>query len=229
MRNTKGKLIVFEGIDGSGKATQAALLEKFLLENKYSCATVTFPSYDTSFFGALTKRYLDGEFGLLYQVDPHLVSLIYAGNRLEVKGYLEYLIQTKDFILCDRYFASNTAFQSVKLPKTKQKQFIDWITTLEYDIFKIPKEDLIIFLDMPVKSAQQLRLFRKKKKSGSKKDINESSEKYLKDVDRKYKELAKAQKNWVSIKCLASSKQIKNPIEIHKEIVKALKKRKIFI
>lgn len=111
----RGKLVALEGIDGSGKRTQLELLARALDVRGYRTLQVSFPRYE-SFFGKLVARFLNGEFGSVDQVDPHLSALLYAGDRLEAKPELESALAAGKIVLADRYIASNLAHQSERVP-----------------------------------------------------------------------------------------------------------------
>ncbi|MFO0917861.1 MAG: hypothetical protein U0872_06040 [Planctomycetaceae bacterium] len=100
-----GKLIVLEGIDGSGKGTQAEQLRRHLNEAGMRCALISFPRYQQTAFGRQIGRFLNGEFGSLEQVDPLLASLLFAGDRYESRGLLLESLAEHDVVVCDRYIA----------------------------------------------------------------------------------------------------------------------------
>src|ERR1017187_9451626 len=104
----RGQLIALEAIDGSGKRTQLDLLAHELDARGLATLRISFPRYE-SFFGKLVARYLNGEFGALEAVDPHLSALLYAGDRLEAKGELESALVAGKIVLADRYICSNLA------------------------------------------------------------------------------------------------------------------------
>ena len=128
-----GLLIVFEGIDGSGKATQAHLLREYLSERNVACSLFSFPCYD-GLYGRLVARYLNGEFGDVFEVSPHLASLSYAGDRLEHRDLLRERLRAGEIVLVDRYVASNMAHQGAKLPVEQRADFVSWIEELEYTV-----------------------------------------------------------------------------------------------
>ena len=112
---SRGKLIALEGIDGSGKLTQLDLLARELDSRGLPTFRISFPRYE-SFFGKLVGRYLNGEFGELGAVDPHLSALLYAGDRLEAKPEIETALSAGKIVLADRYIGSNMAHQSARVP-----------------------------------------------------------------------------------------------------------------
>jgi hypothetical protein len=106
------------------------------------------------FFGLLAGQFLDGKFGA--KIDPHLSALLYAGDRFEARGEIESALVKGQIVLADRYAASNLAHQTARVPPAQRADFIRWLTKLEFQIYGIPPEDLVIFLRVPVRHAQHL-------------------------------------------------------------------------
>ena len=216
----KGKLIVFEGADGTGKTTQAKLLYQYLLKKKIPTVLTSFPRYDSA-WGKMIRRYLDGEFGSTASVSAYLASLIYAGDRLIAKDEIKKWIDSGKFVICDRYVASNIAHQGAKISdKTKKEKFINWIEEVEYKENQIPKEDWVILLTMPGNVAQKLM-------RGRVKDIHEQDSSYQARVANIFKELAEKRPNWIVVSNVEDSK-LRDLKEIHLEIVKILDSKNIF-
>src|SRR5580692_9221423 len=126
----RGKLIALEGIDGSGKRTQLDLLASDLAARGLAAFRISFPRYESS-FGKLVGRYLNGEFGALGAVDPHLSALLYAGDRLEARAEIESNLSAGKIVLADRYVASNMAHQSARMPAAQREEFLMWLKRLE--------------------------------------------------------------------------------------------------
>src|SRR5713226_797350 len=151
----RGKLIVLEGIDGSGKRTQLDLLASELEARGMVAFRISFPRYE-SFCGELVGRYLNGEFGPLGAVDPHLSALLYAGDRLEAKPEIDAALAAGKFVLADRYAGSNMAHQSSRVHPEQREEFIAWLKRLEYGLYGLPVEDLVISLRVHVAEAHRL-------------------------------------------------------------------------
>ena len=216
----KGRLIVFEGADGTGKTTQAKLFFNFLQKKKIPAVLTSFPRYD-SLWGKMIRRYLDGEFGSTASVSPYLASLIYAGDRLIAKDEIKKWLDSGKFVICDRYVASNIAHQGAKISdKTKKEKFINWIEEVEYKENQIPKEDLVILLTMPGNVAQKLM-------RGRVKDIHEQDSSYQARVANIFEELAEKRPNWVAVSNVEDGR-LRDLKEIHLEIVKVLDSKSIF-
>ena len=119
---TRGLLIAIEGIDGSGKQTQAKLLELTLKAEGIPVYSTGFPQYD-SWFGSMVGKFLNGDFGPLESVDPHFTALLYAGDRFEAKSRLEAALNDGKVVLVDRYIGSNLAHQVARARPEKRAEF----------------------------------------------------------------------------------------------------------
>ncbi len=200
-----GKLIVIEGLDGSGKSTQLSLLEKRLKEAGKDCRAVSFPDYESN-SSALVKMYLNGEFGKNPDdVNPYAASAFYTVDR-----YASYKSVWGEYYNCGgtvvsgRYTTSNAVHQTSKLPENEWKAFLDWLYDFEYNRIGIPKPDKVIFLDMPVEVSQGL-LDKRYSADGGKKDIHESDTDYL-DKCRKAALFTADFSGWERISCAENGK-----------------------
>ncbi len=199
----KGKLLVFEGLDASGKATQTKLLEEKLKEKGIKTKTYSFPRYN-SFFGEMIAKYLKGELGEKEEVPEEFVSLLYSLDRYEIKKEIQAFLEKDFVVLMDRYYTSNFAFQTAKFDDLKErKRFLDWLEKIES---KMPEPDLVFFLDVPVEFSQKLMDSRKQKEyMKEKKDIHEKDLNYQKKVREMFLELTKKE-NWFLISCVSEDK-----------------------
>ena len=174
-----GKLIVIEGLDGSGKSTQLELLKNRLKEMGEPFTAVSFPDYESN-SSALVKMYLSGEFGNKPDdVNPYAASLFYCVDRYasyKTKWGADY--NADKTVISGRYTTSNAIHQTSKLPENDWKPFLDWLYDIEYKKVGIPKPDLVIFLDMPVEVSQKLLTVRYNGDEGGK-DIHEKDTQYL--------------------------------------------------
>ncbi len=174
-----GKLIVIEGLDGSGKSTQLELLPKGLRSVGIDSKTVSFPDYESD-SSALVKMYLSGEFGKKPDdVNAYAASTFYAVDRYASykTGWGEYY-SAGGTVVAGRYTTSNAVHQASKLPKEKWADFLSWLYDFEYNKIGIPKPDLVIFLDMPIEVSQKL-MTKRYSENGGKKDIHEKDVEYL--------------------------------------------------
>lgn len=216
MFTQRGKFIVIEGADGTGKETQAKLLAKHLLGKGGRLEFFDFPQYETSFFGALVGRFLKGEFGGLKEVSPYLASLTYAGDRWQAGPKIDDILSSGINVISNRYFLSNVAHQSAKLPEDKRREFISFLQELEYGVYKIPKEDLNIVLHIPAEISAHL-IEQKQARAyldGGKKDIHEADVAYQLEVARVYKEIPMMFPNVIGIDCTRDGRLLP-PDEIH--------------
>ena len=222
--STRGKLIAIEGIDGSGKRTQVELLTAALRGLGHSVYATGFPQYD-SWFGKMVGQFLNGEFGPLESVDPHFSALLYAGDRFEAKSKLETALNNGHIVLVDRYIGSNLAHQTAHVDAAKRAAFQEWIEHLEYAIYGLPKEDLVLYLRVPAVEAQKLVALKSARSyTSAEKDILESSLRHLEDAAAMYDALSK-RPNWKTIECFDSKRNQMRPAEeIAKEILGAVLK-----
>lgn len=173
----KGKLIVIEGLDGSGKSTQIELLKSKLTGKNIH--QIKLPDYDSP-SSTLVKMYLGGEFGKNpNDVNAYAASAFYAVDRFaNYKTKWKQFYDNGEIILSDRYTTSNAYHQATKIPEDKRKEFFSWLEDFEYNLIDIPKPDVVIYLDMPIEISQRMMTSRY---SGdeNKKDIHESNIAYL--------------------------------------------------
>ena len=221
----RGKLIALEGIDGSGKRTQIDLLSSELDARGLDTFRIGFPRYE-SFYGKLVGRYLNGEFGTLDAVDPHLSALLYAGDRLEAKPEIEAALSAGKIVLADRYIASNMAHQSARVPLEQREEFFAWLKRLEYGLYALPEEDLVIFLRVPVAEAHRLVGLKSARAYTSlKRDIQEADIKHLEQTAIIYERLA-TEANWSRIDCISAvTGALYSPEEIHRAVLHAVETR----
>jgi dTMP kinase len=221
----RGKLVAIEGIDGSGKATQIELLAGALKARGVSCARFRFPRYEST-FGQQVARFLNGEFGKLDEVDPHLSAALYAGDRFEAKANLEAALAAGKTVLADRYIGSNLAHQTARVPTPKHEQFITWLKDLEYGVYGLPQEDLVIYLRLPAKEAHRLVGLKPAREYTTRaRDILESDVKHLEEAAAIYDRLA-IEPPWVKIDCVdAGTGALRSPDAIHRDVLNAFDAR----
>jgi len=175
-----GKLIVIEGLDGSGKSTQTELIKERIIQSGSVVKQIKLPDYDSD-SSALVKMYLGGCFGS----DPKAVNTYAASLFYTVDRFANYTnVWKEDYlngavILADRYATSNAVHQMVKLEKDKWDEYLSWLEDIEYNKVAVPKPDVVIFLDMPVEVSQTLMTGRYNGEE-SRKDVHEADVGYLK-------------------------------------------------
>ncbi len=222
-------LIAIEGIDGSGKGTQAQILTDRLKENGFSSELVSFPQYDQTLFGSAIGDFLNGKFGSLDEVNPFLASLLYAGDRFESKPMLLELLKQNDVVVLDRYVSSNIAHQGSKLSGDEQSDLIEKIRKIEFEINGLPQTDLTILLDITSSLSQNL-IARKQKRTytDSKADLQEADSEYLASVRDVYITLADQSEDWTVVPVGVEGKEDSEPRtinEISDEIWKTVIKK----
>lgn len=189
MKNKKGKLIVLEGIDGSGKSTQTKLLLSRLEKEGLKTATIDFPQYGRKSAG-LVQEYLNGSYGEVDEVGPYRASIFYACDRYDASSKIRTWIQEGRIVVADRYTISNIGHQGGKIRNLKKwREFTRWIYELEYGLFGISKPDLIVILktspDVAYSHSESAVRNRAKKKkragylNGGGRDVHERDRQHL--------------------------------------------------
>ena len=173
--------IVLEGVDGSGKSTQIANLQRLFAEQGIPTEYLHFPRFDAPYFGDLIARFLRGELGSVEQVDPYIVAMLYAGDRRDAAEMIRGWIAEGRVVICDRYVYSNIGYQCAKVADNEERERLrEWILSLEYDYFKIPRPDVSLFLDVPFAFTER-KLLQEQREGDDraylhgKKDIHEQS------------------------------------------------------
>lgn len=213
-----GKLIVIEGLDGSGKSTQVNLLPEKLKALGIDSKLVSFPDYEDP-SSTLVRMYLGGEFGdKPDSVNAFAASLFYAVDRYaSYKRHWGEYYQNGGMVISGRYVESNAYHQMAKLPEDKWESYLDWLYETEYEKTGIPRPDLVIFLDMPNEVADKLMMSRYKG-DADKKDIHEKDKKYL-ETCRKAATYAAKKCGWKIINC-AKGDEPRTVEDISDEITK---------
>lgn len=196
----KGKLIVIEGLDGSGKSTQINLLAEEVKRRGLEYKQIKLPNYDGE-SSALVKMYLAGTFGKNPEdVNAYAASAFYAVDRFaSFKTIWKDDYESGRVILADRYTTSNAYHQMIKQPMENWDAYIEWLEDFEYNKIGIPKPDLVIYLDMPVEISQKLMTSRYDGNE-SKKDVHEANVAYL-NACREAAAYASGKMGWVRIDC----------------------------
>lgn len=187
-----GKLIVLEGIDGSGKSTQTELVKKYFRSRNLSFSFFHFPMYGYSEFSDVIAKFLRGEFGGIDKISPYFVANIYAMDRFMFMPELQMALNTSDVVLLDRYVYSNSAYQGAKYPNGSiaSDQVKKWIMDFEFGFLKLPYPDLNIFFDVPTE-VTRVRLDGqrgddKEYLQGKQKDIHEEDMEFQESVRQNY-------------------------------------------
>lgn len=203
----QGKLIVIEGTDGSGKATQSKKLLEHLEEAGFSTAYFDFPRYGEKSAG-MVENYLNGKYGKADEVDPKVASMFYAVDRYDASFEMRKRLEEGKIVVCNRYVSASMGHQGGKIKdKKKRDEYVNWLEDLEYNFFKIPKPDLTLFLFVPYLVAQKLVDGKDKRDyiNKGKRDIHEQSSDHLRKAQTAYMEIAK-EKGWKVIGCSKDDK-----------------------
>ena len=217
-----GKFIVLDGNDGSGKATQTALLKETLSNKGILSNQIDFPHYE-NFFGGFIGECLAGKHGDFLHMDPKVVSTLYAFDRQESTPYIQKSLDEGKFVIADRFSSANQIHQGGKIADTKEREeFVLWIDTMEHEILHTPRPDLILYLQVPVEISMKLLAEKRKTKNTQlgdrEKDVVEEDRNYLERSHETANWLAEHQKNWHIINC-AKDKEMRTREDIHEEIL----------
>lgn len=217
-----GKLIVFEGTDGSGKSTQFELLTKRLQAQNIDFRTIMFPQY-TEPSSALIRMYLGGEFGAKpSDVNAYTASTFYAVDRYASyrKVWREYY-QNGGIMLSDRYTTSNAVHQASKEPPERREEFFRWLYEFEYERLELPEPDIVIYLDVPTDLTEQM-LRKREAATNTQADIHEQNMDYLR-LCRTTGLHAAQYYGWTIIGCSENGK-MRTIEDIHNEIFGIVRK-----
>ena len=219
-----GKLIVIEGLDGSGKSTQMSNLMQRLEADGYSIRQIKLPNYEDP-SSEMVKMYLNGRFGS----SPEDVNVYAASSFFGIDRFVSYNCYWKTdycggkIILADRYTTSNAYHQAMKLPQEDWDNYFAWLEDFEYNKLGIPKPDVVVYLDMPVEVSQKL-MTERYEGDEVKKDIHEKNPEYLKKCSQAAA-YACDKRGWHRITCAKDGAPL--PIEeisdkIYKTVMEAL-------
>ncbi len=232
-KNTKkiktGKLIVIDGTDGSGKATQIELLRVRLKDEGYKVRTVDFPEYYKNFFGGFLAHCLREQYYNFTNVHPKIASVLYAADRWESKQEIEGWLKKGYVVLANRYVSANQIHQGGKIHNTqKRKDFLQWLDKMEHEVFGIPRPSVVVYLSLPISITQ--KLIRHRNKTGEKRaylqrksDVVEYDIKYLENSRKSAIKLVSELSNFVKIEC-SKKGEIMSREGIHEMVYKEVKK-----
>lgn len=219
---SKGKLIVIEGTDGSGKQTQSERLIDNFRSNGIDCEIISFPKYGSPTgdivgdccLGKDNKIETGSWFDNFSKLDPKIACLYYAADRLAAASEIRKKLDEGKIVILDRYVESNMGHQCGKLKgKNERVKLRDWIVNLEYKLLKLPQPDLIIFLHMPFEVSRKL-----KEGMDDKLDVHEADESHLRNAEAAYLELADYY-GWKKVRCFESG-DVRSVDEIHNDVLK---------
>lgn len=222
----RGKLIVIDGVDGSGKATQARMLVDRLRASGHQVEPIDFPRYYSNFFGKFIGECLAGAHGDFIHIDPYIASVLYAADRFESKKQIEEWLSKGKTVVADRYASANQMHQGGKIHDRKKAfAFLKWLDDMEFGVFGIPRPDLVVYLNVPVKLSMALAL--KAKKAGDKRylkrrtDLSEVNVEYQESARKRALFIIKKNNAWKKIECVKRG-EMRAREDIHEELVQTV-------
>ena len=220
MDPNKGKLIVIEGLDGSGKATQAKLLYEALRKQGKMVRAVSFPDYESD-SSALVKMYLNGQFGTRPDdVNAYAASSFFAVDRYaSFKKDWETFYRSGGIIVADRYTTSNAVHQCSKLPENEWPGFLDWLFRFEFQLLGIPEPDTVVYLRVDTSVTHDL-LLKRYDGDESREDIHEGDANYM-SRSQKAAEYCSKTLGWTAVSCVQDGR-MRSIEDIHDEIMSTL-------
>lgn len=225
----RGKLIVLDGADGAGKATQTKLLIARLKKEGRKVKTLDFPQYKNNFFGSFIGECLAGQHGNFVGLDPYIASTLYAADRFESKKTIEGWLKQGCTVVLDRYVSANQIHQGGKITEAKKrKAFLQWLDTMEFGTYKLPRPNAIVYLDVPYEISNELlkgtgATDRKTYLKKGDKDQVESDEEYLRKSRISAIKMVKASNQWERILCTKKGKLLSRE-EVHEMVWNTVKK-----
>ncbi len=223
----KGKFIVIDGTDGSGKATQVALLSERLKKEGYKIKNVDFPEYYKNFFGKFIGHCLSEQYYNFVKVHPKIASVLYAADRWESSKEIEGWLAKGYLVIANRYVSANQIHQGGKIKNAKKRaEFIKWLDIMEHKVFKIPRPDVVLYLSVPlevsIKMMKERNATSKRNYTGGRSDVHEVDKEFQKNSRESALWLSKTLKYFKKIDC-ADGKNVRTREDIHEEIYKKVK------
>ena len=214
-----GKLIVIDGTDGSGKATQTELLRKKLVQEGRKVKKIDFPRYESNVFGKLLFECLkENKHGDFLSLDPKIASTLYAVDRFESSEEIRQWLKDSYIVITDRYVSANQIHQGGKIYDEKVRgEFLAWLERVEFGVFKIPKPDVIVYLHVPIEVS--LELIKKRAiETSTSADQAESNAKHLLESQQSAIKIVEHNNDWIKIDCTKDG-IMRLPEEISNEII----------
>ncbi len=220
-----GTLIVLDGADGAGKATQTRLLVDRLSAEGYVVHTLDFPQYTQNHFGRLLRECLDGKRGDFIGTDPRVASTLYAADRFESSGQIREWLESGAVVVLDRYVSSNMLHQGAKIfNEDELSSFLTWLDQMEHVIFAVPRPDIIVYLDVPFEVRKKLKdeaITAGKHGAEVKLDQAEADTSHQEAAEQNAQRMTARNNNWRTIAC-SESDTIKTREAIHELVYTAV-------
>jgi dTMP kinase len=217
-QKNRGKFVVIDGTDGSGKGTQTNLLIQMLKSEGFDVEMADFPQYGTKSAGAV-EEYLNGKYG---QVNAYVGSILYAVDRFDASFKIRKWLDEGKIVVSNRYVTANAGHQGGKIDDNAERiKYFKWLDNLEYNIFCIPKPDLNIILHVPAKIAQKLVDKKPKEQrayaGGKKRDLHEKDIKHLQRAEMVFLQIAELFPNTKLIECVEEG-VLMTPEQVHNKV-----------
>ena len=227
-----GKIIVIEGLDGSGKSTQIELLKTKLEKTGIDYKYIHFPMLNQGKYGELIAEFLRGEYGTVHEVHPKLVAVLFANDRKEHIEKVNRWLREGYFVLLDRYVNSNIAFQCAKIENESEKEKLkEWILDFEFIYNQLPVPSVSFFLNVSLdiinKSLSTARTGIEREYLNGKQDIHEKSLSLQKKVHDEYLKMLTEQNNFIGIDCYDENNRLFGPDYINSMIFSKLDLKEI--
>ena len=221
METGRGKIIVIEGGDGAGKATQTKLLVDHLEADGLPVATFDFPQYEMNTFGKLIREVLDGKRGDYLNMDPRIASTLFAADRYESKAMLENDLEDGTTLVLDRYVSANMLHQGAKITDAAERtELMQWIAHVEHEVFGLPRPDLVVYLD--VSSATRERLLHEHTDRNRELDVAEASHEHQERIAAAAETVLTQYEHWQNVVCEADG-ELMTPEVIHEQVYQAVR------
>ncbi len=215
----RGKLIVIDGIDGSGKGTQADLLIERLQQEGYAAVKADFPQYGKKSAG-LVENYLNGRYGASHEVSPYVASFFYMLDRYDASFEMREQLERGTVIVANRYVSANMGHQGGKFETQEaRKRYFEWLSHYEYNVFGIPRPDVTLVLHVPPSLGQQLvgQKAIREYLSGASRDVHENDFEHLERASHTYREMCVLFPDFKLIECAPDGRMFS--IEAVRELV----------
>lgn len=218
----KGMFIVIDGIDGSGKATQARLLTERLTKEGVACEKIDFPRHGTPVFGELISECLAGKHGDFVHLDPKIASTLYALDRFEASAQIRAWLTEGKTVIADRFTSANQIHQGGKVEDVSERTaFLAWLDHVEHEVLGIPRPDTVIYLRVPAEVSEALLEKKREAKNAVlgdvQKDTVEKSAEYVRWSAESADQLALTSANWKKVECVREG-VMRTPEDIHEEV-----------
>ncbi len=221
-----GTLIVLDGADGAGKATQTRLLVDRLSAEGYVVHTLDFPQYTQNHFGRLLRECLDGKRGDFIATDPRIASTLYAADRYESSATIREWLESGAVVILDRYVSSNMLHQGAKIfDEEELSNFLTWLDAMEHGIFAIPRPDVIVYLDVPFAVRKKLKaeaVAAGKHGAEVKVDQAEANDQHQQDSEENAKRLVALHNEWRTVVCVDGETLLTREA-IHEQVYETVK------